>query len=386
MYTANPELAAPTAVSLTEIESKIHSSINNLSGLLAEKSSLLTELDGGKEGRARRYTVFPPHDEESFEFLVKQQNLTWVSDELDFTVDANDYLIASPEIKRIMDGILSFFLVADGVITENIVFRFILESSSYEEKAMFIQQLQVELVHSQTYGLAAITFHKSEEKLAEEIEKMEKTEAFMAKIKFMEKWMTSDRPRWQRLAAFAVSEGVFFPGPFAFIFWLRTLGLFQNFAAANELIACDEFLHRDFGSFLSFKEIRRLISTGELTMPEVIAAIKEIVLDGYNCASLYIGYLLPAPVKDLSREGVKSFVKCICDKLSFYLCGEKFFNCKNQLHFMDMLITEGKANFYETRVSNYSGVPVKEVLDWKKRAGITKRAEDHYNNPEDADI
>ena len=368
------------------VEKEIQVAVSGLTQLLAKKSSLVSRLRGGKTGRARKYTVFPPHDEESFEFLVRQQNLTWVPDELDFTVDANDYLTSAPEIRRIVDGILSFFLVADGVVTDNIVFRFMLEASSYEERAMFIQQLQVELVHSQTYGLAAITFHKSEEKLATEIEAMEKTSAFMAKIEFMEKWMSSDKPRWQRLAAFAFSEGVFFPGPFAFIFWLRTLGLFQNFAAANELISADEFLHRDNGVFLYHRETKELIEAGLLTTYEVATAVKDMARDSYKCASLFIRHVLPVPVRDLTPQNVEAFVKCICDTLCYDLCGERVFGDKNPLHFMDMLFTEGKANFYETRVATYSGVPVKDVLDWRKRAGITQKASTLYDNPEDADI
>ena len=212
------------------------------------KISKLLEENENKEEKVKRHAFYPILDENGFEFYQKQEMAHWSESEMDFVADKPHYDNAPPKHKRVIDIILAFFLSGDGAICENLIFRFMLECSSFEERAMFISQLHIELIHAATYGLSAFTFKQDEKAMAELIEMVENVECIKRKIAFMEKWMLSDRPKWQRLVAFCCAEGIFFCTLFAIIFWYRSKGWFPNFIFANELIAKDESLHRDYGA------------------------------------------------------------------------------------------------------------------------------------------
>ena len=65
------------------------------------------------------------------------------------------------------------------------------------------------------------------------------------------KWMANkDALFAQRIAAFAIVEGVFFSGSFAAIFWLKSRCQLNGLTFSNELISRDEGLHTDFASLL----------------------------------------------------------------------------------------------------------------------------------------
>lgn len=312
--------------------------------------------------QVKRYALFPVIDEENYAFYQKQEISHWTSSELDFVADKKHYDSCSDNIRRIVDLILAFFLSGDGVISDNIVFRFLLECKTYEEKAMFISQLHIELVHAETYGLAAFTFKRSEEKMSELIESVQNTSCVQEKIKFMETWMLSDKPRYQRLIAAACAEGIFFCTLFAVVFWLRSKGLFPNLVFANELISVDESLHRDYDVFLALRE------------PDFDPEIAlQICLIALNIEELFCNVLLQVPEDDLNKEDLKVFARLVTDNLLCQFGLKPHFNVKNPFTWLDGISMQRKGNFYEVKIGNYKKKSLADVLDWRKRAGLKEK-------------
>src|SRR5438132_13253361 len=101
----------------------------------------------------KRYALLPVLDEEAFSFYQRQEMTHWSSMEMDFVADRKDYDHATPKVKRIVDIMLAFFLSGDGAISDNIIMRFLKECETFEEQAMFISQLHIELIHAETYGM-----------------------------------------------------------------------------------------------------------------------------------------------------------------------------------------------------------------------------------------
>lgn len=336
----------------------------------------------------KRYALFPILDEKAYEFYQKQEITHWTETEMEFIKDVSHYNNASDQIKRIIDIILAFFLSGDGAISENITFRFILECKSYEEKAMFISQLHIELIHAATYGLAALTFKRNTETLAELIATAENTSCIKKKIAFMEKWMLSDKPRYQRLVAFAVAEGIFFCTLFAVIFWFRSKGMFPNFIFSNELIAADESLHRDWGAFLAVREISNLLSNDEkLKQEDFQDDILEIITEGIAIEDEFADYILDQPLEDLNKEDLKKYARLIADNLLCQLSYSSYYKVKNPFTWLDDISMEQKGNFYEVRIGAYKKKSLTDVLNWKKRAGLTDENKvNAYVNPEDVDF
>lgn len=358
--------------------------------------SKIAEIQEREESAAeavKRYALFPILDEKGYEFYQRQEITHWSESELDFVADRKWYDPASNLVKKIFDTILAFFLVGDGAISKNIIFRFLLECKTYEEQAMFISQLHIELIHAATYGLAAFTFKRDPQAMADLIESAQNTRCVKRKMEFMEKWMLSDRPRYQRLVAFACAEGIFFCTLFAVIFWFRSKGWFPNFILANELIGNDESLHRDWGAYLFCQEISEIISHYEKgsedynrVYEEIRTAVYEIVLDAVSIEDEFAEYILEENLEDLNAKDLKTYARLIADNLFSELSYSSHFKVRNPFTWLDDISMEQKGNFYEVRIGAYKKKSLSDVLNWRKRAGLIEDKINVYEHPEDVDF
>jgi ribonucleoside-diphosphate reductase beta chain len=362
------------------------------------KISKLIEDQEVKDEKIKRYSLFPILDEESYTFYQKQENIHWSETEMDFIADKPHYDNAPKRYKRIMDIILAFFLPGDGAISKNIIFRFLLECESYEDMAMFISQLHIELIHAATYGLAAFTFKQDEKAMAELIEMVENVECIKRKIAFMEKWMLSDAPRYQRLVAFCCAEGIFFCTLFAIIFKFRAFGWFPNFIFANELISRDESLHRDYGAHLFRREIAKILSQYEKDSKEykekyeeIKKFTHEIVSEALDVEYGFVEFILleddvDDTKDDLTVDDLKTYAQLMGDNLLVQLSYSSVYKVKNPFTWLNDISLEQKGNFYEVRIGAYNKKSLSDVLDWRKRAGITKTTHNVYEEPESVDF
>ena len=236
---------------------------------------------------------------------------------------------------------------------------------------MFISQLHIELIHAETYGLAALTFKRDAQELTTLIESALSTECVQRKIKFMERWMESKAPRYQRLVAFACSEGIFFCNLFAVIFWFRSKGMFPNFIFANELIARDESLHRDFGAFLFGQEITTLLQplSGseeyQLQYERIHADVLTIVQEAVAIEDLFTQHILAVPLEDLTASKLSVYTRLIADNLPQQLSFPSHYGVKNLFTWLNDISMEQKGNFYEVHISTYKKKSLAEVLDWR---------------------
>ena len=357
------------------------------------KIAEIQERNESASEAVKRYALFPILDEKGYEFYQRQEITHWSESELDFVADRKWYDPASDQIKKLFDTVLAFFLVGDGAISKNIIFRFLLECKTYEEQAMFISQLHIELIHAATYGLAAFTFKRDANAMADLIESAQNTKCVKRKMEFMEKWMLADRPRYQRLVAFACAEGIFFCTLFMVIFWFRSKGWFPNFILANELIANDESLHRDWGAYLFCQEISEILSKYEegseeynRVYEEIKAAVYEIVLEAVSVEDEFVEYILEDSLEDLTSTGLKTYARLIADNLLSQLSYTSYFNVRNPFTWGDDISMEQKGNFYEVRIGAYKKKSLSDVLNWRKRAGLIEDTTDVYENPEDVDF
>lgn len=401
LYRSNPSYQDNIKKLNTLSSSGERSSHRGPNQLLSEKSithyinkiAKIQERDESASEAVKRYALFPILDEKGYEFYQRQEITHWSESELDFVADRKWYDPASNLVKKIFDTILAFFLVGDGAISKNIIFRFLLECKTYEEQAMFISQLHIELIHAATYGLAAFTFKRDPQAMADLIESAQNTRCVKRKMEFMEKWMLADRPRYQRLVAFACAEGIFFCTLFAVIFWFRSKGWFPNFILANELIGNDESLHRDWGAYLFCQEITEILSQYEKdsedynrVYEEIKAAVYEIVLDAVSIEDEFAEFILEENLEDLNAKNLKTYARLIADNLLSQLSYSSHFKVRNPFTWLDDISMEQKGNFYEVRIGAYKKKSLSDVLNWRKRAGLIEDKIDVYENPEDVDF
>jgi ribonucleoside-diphosphate reductase subunit M2 len=183
-------------------------------------SQILTKLSKAVSttSNAKRYSLFPIKDAETFSFYERHTATVWTNTEMKFSDDLEDFENLPPYQKEIVSWILAFFSSGDGEILQNLAFRFILEAGTLEEKAFFITQQFMELIHSEGYSLAIQALISNPEKRNALFEAADNQPFVIRKNQFMEKYIFSDLERPYRLVAFACAEGIFFISAFLVIF------------------------------------------------------------------------------------------------------------------------------------------------------------------------
>lgn len=147
-----------------------------------------------------------------------------------------------------------------------------------------------------------------------------------------------------RLVAFAIVEGVFFSSSFCSIYWLKKRGLMVGLTFSNELISRDEGQHTDFACLLYSKLI------GKLTQSKVYQMMEEAC----NIEKEFITDAIPCNLIGMNQDMMKLYIEFCSDRLLVQLGYPRKWNSKNPFDFMELQSMEGKTNFFERRVSEYS--------------------------------
>lgn len=168
------------------------------------------------------------------------------------------------------------------------------------------------------------------------------------------KWISDTRSTFaERLIAFAAVEGIFFSGSFASIFWLKKRGLMPGLTFSNELISRDEGLHTDFACLL-FTHLKRR------PHPETV---EKIIKEAVELECEFLTDALPVSLIGMNEKLMCQYIRFVADRLLVALGNEKVYNDTNPFDFMEMISLQGKANFFESRVSAYSKSSVNQSID-----------------------
>lgn len=119
---------------------------------------------------------------------------------------------------------------------------------------------------------------------------------------------------------------------------------------SNELISRDEGLHCDFAVHLFNNHLNNKIS--ETKIREIIGSALEIEKE-------FITESLPVSLIGMNSDLMKTYLEFVADRLLVDLKCSKLFGSKNPFPFMENIALEGKTNFFEKRVGEYSKAGVK---------------------------
>jgi ribonucleoside-diphosphate reductase subunit M2 len=294
------------------------------------------------------YTLFPIQSSEQHLYKMYKQSVAvfWTPEEIDFSKDHSDWAKLTTDEKHFVTHILAFFAGSDGIVMENLVRRFQGEVDSQVVKLFYSFQNAMEGIHSETYSLLIDTYVKNEEEKAKLFNAIETIPCIKEKADWALHWMNADKSFGTRLAAFACVEGIFFSGAFCAIFWLKKRGLMPGLTFSNELISRDEGLHTQFAVALfhtlpnkpDVEEIRSIITSA-------VVLEKEFICESLPCALI-----------GMNSKMMSDYIEFVADRLAVQLGGKKIYGTHNPFDFMDLISLEGKTNFFEKKVSEYSRV------------------------------
>jgi len=294
------------------------------------------------------YTLFPikPSEEHLYKMYKQSVAVFWTPDEIDFSKDQADWAKLTADEKHFVGRVLAFFAGSDGIVMENLVIRFQGEVKSQVVKLFYSFQNAMEGIHSETYSLLIDTYIKDEDKKAELFNAIETIPCIQKKADWALEWMGSEQPFANRLVAFACVEGIFFSGAFCSIFWLKKRGLLPGLTFSNELISRDEGLHTQFA-------IALFHTLGEKPDPLIVS---RIITDAVKLEKEFICDALPCSLIGMNANLMSQYIEFVADRLAVQLGGKKIFHAQNPFDFMDLISLEGKTNFFEKKVSDYSRV------------------------------
>ena len=292
-----------------------------------------------------RFVMFPIKDQKIWEMYKKQEDLFWRTEEVDLTKDPKDWERLNPDEKYFISMILAFFASSDGIVLENLAFRFMTEVQLSEARAFYGFQIAMENIHSIMYSLLIETYIKDEVEKDKLFNALNHFPCIKKKADWAIKWINDKRSNFAtRLVAFACVEGIFFSGAFCSIYWLKKRGLMPGLTFSNELISRDEALHTEFAIYLYSK----------LERPLKKQKILEIIKEAVDLEREFICEALPCKLIGMNQDLMTQYIEFVADRLSVQLGYDKIYNSSNPFDWMEMISIEGKTNFFEKRVGEYS--------------------------------
>ena len=291
-----------------------------------------------------KYCLFPIKDNYIWDFYKRSVALFWTTEEIDFNGDIDDWNNLTDNERHFIKMILSFFASSDGVVNENLVNRFSSEVQLAEARAVYSIQNFIETIHSETYSLLIQTYVKDKTERLLCFKSISEYPCIKKKMDWGKKWIESSDSFSKRLVAFAIVEGLFFSGSFCAIFWLKKRGLMKGLTFSNELISRDEGMHTEFAVYL-YKTYCDRIDDGEM---------KHMIIEAVEIEKEFITESLPCRLIGMNSSLMSQYIEFVSDRLLSQLGYEKLYNSSNPFDFMEMISLEGKTNFFEKRVSEYS--------------------------------
>ena len=304
----------------------------------SRKEPLLTENEN-------RYVMFPIVDADIWKMYKKQMDCFWRAEEIDLSKDIKHWVTLNDNEQHFIKHILAFFAASDGIVLENLGQRFMNEVQLAEARAAYGFQIMMENVHSETYSLLIDTLVKEEREKTKLFEAINNFPCIKKKADWAIKWINDKRSSFAtRLIAFACVEGIFFSGAFCSIYWLKKRGLMPGLTFSNELISRDEGMHTDFAVLLFSK----------LEKKPKRAKILEIVKDAVTIEKEFICEALRWKLIGMNSKLMTQYLEFVTDRLLIQLGYNKHYKSSNPFDFMEMISLEGKTNFFEKRVGDYS--------------------------------
>ncbi|KII93652.1 hypothetical protein PLICRDRAFT_49683 [Plicaturopsis crispa FD-325 SS-3] len=293
-----------------------------------------------------RFVLFPIKYDQIWQMYKQAEASFWTAEEIDLSSDVLDWRtkLTSNE-RRFVSHILAFFAGSDGIVNENLVFRFAAEVQIPEARCFYGFQIMMENIHSETYSLILTSLITDAPERTRLLNSISSIPTIKAKADWSIRWIEdTTAPFSIRLVAFAAVEGIFFSSSFAAIFWLKKRGLMPGLTFSNELISRDEGLHTEFACRLHDHLVDK---SGSDTVRQIIS--EAVVLE-----KAFSQDALAIPIIGLNASLMDVYIEYVANRLLSLLDQPPLYDVvENPLPFMELISLEGKTNFFERRVSEY---------------------------------
>ena len=292
-----------------------------------------------------RFVLFPIQHDDIWSFYKKSEASFWTAEEIDLHQDLSDWENRlNDDEKHFIKHVLAFFAASDGIVNENLAENMVNEVQYTEAKFFYGFQIMMENIHSETYSLLIDTYIKDKQEKDFLFNAIENLPCVKKKADWALEWI-DNATFAERLISFAAVEGIFFSGSFCSIFWLKKRGLMPGLAFSNELISRDEGMHCDFACMLYQDHIQN-------KLPK--STIEKIISDAVTIEKEFVSDAIPVRLIGMNADTMCQYIEFVADRLLVSLGNDKVYNATNPFPWMELISLQGKTNFFEKRVGEYS--------------------------------
>jgi ribonucleoside-diphosphate reductase subunit M2 len=309
----------------------------------------------------------PKQEAELFNMFKDAYELFWspLNSGVDYSHERESWAALDEAAKTFLIGLLSFFVVSDGVIADNITDNFTREFTNRSILFFFAFQASMENTHSWTYSLmidkAVPDTMREKQSMYTASTNWEKFPHIAQKRAWMKRYTSRWIPLQERLVAFACAEGIGFSSAFAGMFWIREQypGIFNALTTFNTYIMKDENMHTRAGC-LYHNSLQNRCSRH---------VAHEIIIEAVDLEILFMNAIITDDAIGLDRGEMAEYIRYIADIMCTMLvdhAGEQLppiYNAKNPFPWMLAQSLRPKENFFEYHVSEYVKRTPKEVED-----------------------
>ncbi len=291
-----------------------------------------------------RFTIFPLKHYNLWDIYKKAQMSNWTAEEIDLSSDLADWKSLNENEKHFIKYVLAFFASSDGIVYENLNLNFSKEIQLPEVRSFYAYQEHNEMVHGETYSLLIDKYINDLDEKDKIFRAIETIPCIQKKAEWALTYFNKTIPFAERLVAFTCVEGIFFSGSFCSIFWLKKRGLMPGLSFSNELISRDEAMHQEFAVEL-FRMLKHKPTQHK---------IETIVKTAVSCEREFIIEAIPCKLIGMDSLKMSQYIEYVADRLLKQLGYKPVWNVENPFDFMENISLDGKTNFFEKRVGEYS--------------------------------
>lgn len=310
----------------------------------------------------------------------------WVPEEIDMETDKRHWKCdLNKSERKFFRLIFAFFTFGDGMVIENLVRNFMNEIQDQDVKFTYLAQSFYETIHATTYAMILDALVKKESKMRF-LENLFNTDTAFVELKeWLEKYMDPKVYSFAtRILAFGCFEGIIFSGAFCAIFWLKKRGLMPGLTFSNELISRDEGLHSDFACLL-YNMLKHCLSYHDAL---------EVIISSVHVATVFMTRVVPCDLLGINTNLMIQYIEFVANR--FFYCLEAYRDCfkpypeaTNPFDWMILSSLQGKTNFFERRVGEYSNAAMVSSINSSgglKKSGYASNAETDGNGEWDDNV
>jgi ribonucleotide reductase beta subunit family protein with ferritin-like domain len=320
--------------------------------------------------KIKRHSIYPIFDGEIWAWYKKLEGLAWTAQEVDMSTDLSDWLKMDAPRREYYTHILAFFAVADELVLDNINSNFIPWVELKECKYFYCEQAKQECVHSEAYSIQVETLLTDDGKKNIVFNSIEHMPAIADMATWISNWANCNNSFPERLAAFAIAEGLLFQGHFVSIQLLKEDNIMPGLVSYNEFISRDEGIHCLFACFLLSKRvvnrppesaIHNMMTAAVHLVDKFMIAALESALNVTTDGNLFT--IVKKITPTLMQQYIRFSADVICSQMGY----DMIYHVDNPYpETIKISLNEvAKTNFFEHRPTQYQNFTSTGALELK---------------------